>query len=180
MPKKPIAWTLAAALFLSGCCHNPHDHGGEFVVEYQAGESAETTTAPYKATYALYQWSKPPDGPPPQKWIPEHEVTELYVRGLCHWDKIGFEKGEHGNLVAVAGSEKIPLEDGHYCWHITPDTEYRGGERILHEAGEDVITVVTLPFAVVGAALILPILAVVGAGFLLVLPAAAVGAATGG
>jgi hypothetical protein len=174
MFKKPIAWTLAAVLFLTGCCHNPHDHGGEFVTEYKPGDTPDTTTAPYKATYALYQWSKPPDGPPPQTWVPEHEVTELYVRGLSRHDKIGFEKGDTGQIVAVAGSEKIPLDDGHYCWHITSETEYHGSDRILHETGENVLTVVELPFEAAGAAIALPFVVIFGAGLLCCLPFLAV------
>ncbi len=180
MLNKPVVWTLVVALFVTGCCHNPHDHGGEFVAEYKCGDSPDTTTAPYKATYALYQWSKPPDGPPPQKWVPDREVTELYVRGLSRWDKIGFEKGENGKIVAVAGTEKIPLDDGHYCWHITSDSEYRGGDRILHETGENVLAVLTFPFDVAATAVVLPMFAVVGAGFLLFLPVAAAGAIAGG
>jgi hypothetical protein len=159
MLKKSFTGTLLIALFAAGCCHNPHDHGGEFVVEYKPGNSPDTTSAPYKANYALYQWSKLPDGPPPQKWVPDHEVTELYVRGLSRWDKIGFEKGDQGKVVAVAGNEKIPLEDGHYCWHITPETEYHGSDRILHETGENIMTIVELPFDVVGCAVALPFLA---------------------
>jgi hypothetical protein len=165
----PIAFTLAVALIVAGCCHNPHDHGGEFVVEHVPGESPETTHTPYKANYALYQWAKPPDGPPPQKWIPDHEVTELYVRGLSRWDDIGFEKGADGKLIAVCGSEKIPLEDGRYCWHITEGSEYRGGERILHEMGETVVTIALLPFAAVACVILLPIAALFGIGVLGVL-----------
>ena len=43
---------------------NNMDVTREFVAEYNSGETPDTTHTPYKATYALYQWSKPPDGPP--------------------------------------------------------------------------------------------------------------------
>src|SRR5581483_4831397 len=126
-------------------------------------------SAPYKATYALYHWRKPPEGEPPQTWVPEQEVEQLYLRGLSKGDKVGFERDDKGRLFAVAGEEKIPLPDGRYCWHITPETEYRGLERVLHETGENVKAIILLPFevagAAVGAALLLPL---AGTGLLLI------------
>jgi hypothetical protein len=153
-----------ALLALAGCCTNPHFHSGELVTNLDPGDTPDVDRAPYKATYALYRWRKPPEGTIPVKWIPEQEVDELYVRGLCRFDKIGFERDADGKLFAVAGDEKIPLEDGRYCWHITPETEYRGMERILHETGENIVGLVSLPFAIVGAVIVLPM---AGAAFLL-------------
>src|SRR5262249_15562292 len=114
---------IVVALILSfacGCAHNPHGHSGELVAEYRPGKEPEVEHAPYKAAYALYQWPKPPESPPPHTWYPEHHAVEIFVRGLSKSDAVGFEKGEGGNIVAVAGDEKIVLEEGAYCWHITP------------------------------------------------------------
>jgi hypothetical protein len=156
MPPRLLVGALA--LFsLAGCCSNPHSHGGELVANLGPKESAAVEDAPYKATYALYHWRQPPDGVIPQKWTAEDQVEELYVRGLCRRDKVGFERDDKGQLFAVAGDEKIPLPDGHYCWHITPETEYRGMARALHETGENIVELVSLPFAVVGAVIVLPV-----------------------
>lgn len=139
---------------------NPHCHSGQLVADLGPNEHPSVEAAPYKATYALYRWRKPPEGAAPEHWVAEEEVERLYLRGLCRRDKVGFERDDKGQLFAVAGDEKIPLVDGHYCWHITPETEYRGMERILHEAGENLVDIATLPFAVVGAVAILPVIGV--------------------
>jgi hypothetical protein len=153
-----------AVVALVGCCSNPHGHSGQLVAELNPSEKAATETAPYKATYVLYRWRNPPEGAAPETWTADEEVERLYLRGLRRWDKVGFERNDKGQLFAVAGEEKIPLQDGHYCWHITPETEYRGMERILHEAGENVVSIAALPFVVVGsavaAAVLLPVLGV--------------------
>src|SRR5262249_25917988 len=125
---------------------------------------------PYQATYVLYHWRPQPTDPPPQTWIPDQEVEELYVRGLGRWVNIGFEKGDKGKLFAVAGKEKIPLEDGRYCWHINPATEYHGAERLLHETGQNIVYVVRLPFGLAAAAVAIPV--ILGCG-LVCLPLAA-------
>ena len=159
MPRKLIVGLLMATLLAGGCAGNSHSHSGELIAEHTPDSTPEVTEVPYRATYALYQWAHPPEGPPPRTWIPEHEVTELYVRGLSGSDKVGFEKGENGELRAVAGDEKIPLEPGHYCWHITPETEHRGLERAAEVTGDTVCTVVALPFATVAYICALPIFA---------------------
>jgi hypothetical protein len=153
-----------ALIAMAGCCSNPHGHGGLLVADLHPAEAPEVESAPYKATYALYRWRKPPEGTVPEKWIADQEVEQLYLRGLCRRDKVGFERDDKGQLFAVAGEEKIPLPDGHYCWHITPETEYRGLERILHETGENIVELATLPFVIVGTILLIPL---TGAGCLL-------------
>ncbi len=157
-----LVYGMILALATGGCVSNPHGHGGEFVVEYRPGDQPSTCQAPYKAVYVLYQWHTLPGGPPPHTWIPEQEVSELFLRGLGRWEKVGFEKGSHGELLAVAGGEKISLAEGHYCWHITTASEYQGMQRILHETGENVVTVVSLPFGLAACVCMMPIYAAIG------------------
>jgi hypothetical protein len=145
---------------------NPHGHCGQLVAELGPRDTPAADGAPYKATYALYRWRKPPEGAVPQTWVADQEVDQLYLRGLRRGDKVGFERDGSGQLFAVAGEEKIPLADGHYCWHITPETEYRGMERVLHEAGENTLAAVGLPFSVVGAAVVVAMLPLIGLVFL--------------
>jgi hypothetical protein len=73
----------------------------------------------------------------------------------------------------LAGDEKIVLEEGRYCWHLSPATEYHGVKWVLHETGECVVAVVSLPFELAALALTLP---VVAGCFVLFLPAMCLGA----
>jgi hypothetical protein len=153
-----VSLIVGATLLLGpGCAANPHSHGGKFISEYNSGSSPDLGWTPYQATYVLQQWRPRPDDPPPQSWIPEQEVQELYTRGLARWKRIGFEKDDHGKLFAVAGDEKIALEDGRYCWHISSDTEYRGAMRVLNETGENVVYVAGLPFQAAAGIIAVPI-----------------------
>jgi hypothetical protein len=138
---------LILALFNAGCLSNPHAHGGKLINQYSPGETPTVSETPYRATYVLYQWQKPPEGPPPHTWMAEHEVLELFVRGLGKAESLGFEKGEKDELMAVAGSEKIPLEPGRYCWHISTESEHRGLVRMAEATGETVRCVVEVPVA---------------------------------
>lgn len=147
---------LVFLLLVSGCAtSNPHCHGGHFVCEHKGeGGSFATETAPYKASYALYRWKTPPQGQPaPHTWVPEQEVEEIYVRGLDRGDKVGFEKGEKGELYAVAGCEKIALEPGRYCWHITTGSEMHGFRLAVHQCCETVrecvTAIIALPMGII-------------------------------
>ena len=161
MRKTVTVCLLVAALLTAGCLGSPHHHhGGQLVAEYHPGDKPETTSAPYKATYVLYHWPAPPTDPPPHTWVPEKEVVELYVRGLSRHDPVGFAKTDAGQLQAVAGEEKILLDDGRYCWHISPETEYRGFARLIHETQENVVSIVELPFGVFILAVSVPFLLV--------------------
>jgi hypothetical protein len=169
MPKPLFACTFLLLAGAAGCAsNNPHCHGGQLVTEHKCDDKPDTTTVPYKATYALYQWRTPPaDQPTPHTWIPEQETSEMFVRGLDKGDNIGFEKDDKGQLFAVAGTEKIPLEPGRYCWHITEATEYHGLRRVVHEGcemiEEMVATIVGVPVSIVVIILLLPV-------FILLLP----------
>jgi hypothetical protein len=162
MPRKflPSTWLLLIAL--GGCAApNPHTHGGQLVCEHKCDDKPEATTAPYKATYVLHQWRTPsPDQPTPHTWIAEEQVTELYIRGLEKGDALGFEKDDKGQWFAVAGCEKIPLEPGRYCWHISQATEYRGFHLAVHEVceafKETVAMIIGLPAGIVLLVLLAP------------------------
>jgi hypothetical protein len=162
MARRRIVYSWMAAFLCGWQVANPHGHGGAFVAEHKPGETPAVSSAPYQAVYALYRWDPPPEEPPPHTWLPEQQVTEMFVRGLARRDPVGFEKGKDNELVAVAGTEKIPLVEGRYCWHITAGSEYHGTQRLLHEAGENLLTVVELPFELAGVALVAPLLVVVG------------------
>jgi hypothetical protein len=164
MPRKSSTVLLLAALLAAGCTTtNPHSHGGQIVCEHHPDDKPDTTTAPYKATYVLHQWKLPPqDQPPPHYWSAEHEVAELYLRTLEEGEKVGFEKGDKGELFAVAGNEKILLEPGRYCWHISPGTQRGAFRQALATTGEVlgdlIVGIVALPLGIVFLILLLPLL----------------------
>ncbi len=162
--RRVLVPVLSAALLVGGCCHNAHSHGGKLIVQHEPDSSCAEANTPYKAMYALYHWDKPPD-PPPQTWVPDQQVTQMFVRGLARDEKIGFKKGPNGELLAVAGPETIKLEDGRYCWHITGDREYTGGQRLVHEMGETATSIVALPCGTVLFIASLPVLAVFFVGW---------------
>jgi hypothetical protein len=156
MPRRLTVCLLLVAVPAAGCVSNPHVHGGKLVAEHLPGEDPAVTRTPYKATYVLHQWQEPPRDAPPHTWVPEKQVNELYVRGLGRWDPVGFEKGADGQLLAVAGREKIPVPEGRYCWHVSPETEYQGAQRILHETGETATMIVLVPCATAVSICMLP------------------------
>jgi hypothetical protein len=175
MPRKPIVWTLVIMLLVTGCNPvNPFLYGNVGIVEYKGGESPETTTTPYKATYTLYQGSyRVPhredgtsDSVPPLETMPgEHFVRadgELFVGVLSCADKIGFEKSADGKIVAVAGSERIPVDDKDYCWYSTSEPEFEGLQWLCHETCKNGFTYAPLLLWPVALPIEVPIYAVVG------------------
>ena len=189
MPRKPTVWTLVVTLLVTGCAHNPFDFYKHSIAEYKPGDRPETTTAPYQGSYALYRFDPAPlttpaelsprsgsdetpkplpplELPPGQRFMPDCGAGELYVRLLSDSDKIGFEKSDDGKLIAIAGSERIPVDDGHYCWYVTTEKERHGFEPVCHETCKNGVTVVACALWPVGIAIQVPFAAVLGAGFL--------------
>jgi hypothetical protein len=102
------------------------------IAEYLHDEEPSSTRAPYPANYALYHWPDPPDGEYVRLDAPEPHVEPVCVRALHEGECVGFGKDKEGHLCAQAGKEEIPLENGRYCWHITPETEYTAAESLAH------------------------------------------------
>jgi hypothetical protein len=157
MVRSVLAGGLLGMVLLGGCAHqNLHPHGGRMIAEFKPGECPEVKKTPYQATYVLYHWPIPPCDPPPHKWVPEHEVVEMFVRGLGKRQPIGFEKGCDGKVFAVAGEEKIELDLGRYCWHMHPNTEYTGLKWLVHETGERAVEIIAVPFGLAATIIALP------------------------
>jgi hypothetical protein len=83
---------LLGAALLVGCGAQP----GSSVITYESINSAPppTAKAPDKATYKLY---------------PSDSGTPLYTADLDEGDPIGFVTDSDGKVVAIAGTQKIPL-----------------------------------------------------------------------
>jgi hypothetical protein len=142
MPKKPIIWILVVSLFVTGCAHNPFDYGTYVITEYKPGNKPDTTVTPYEATYALFRYSR--------------SSEPLFEGVLLPSNKIGFERDDNGNLMAIAGSKKIPIDGGDYCWYVTSEPEFHGFEGLCHETCRDGATALALALWPVGIAIQLP------------------------
>jgi hypothetical protein len=159
MPWKWTTGLLLGAALAGGCITSPPCHEGPLVAAYRPGTAAGVTPAPYDATYALYRWPDPPQDPA----TAAGELSGL--RGLSRvvgQEPVGFESGTDGQLLAVAGAQKLPLPPGRYCWHITPDTERKEPHPVLKGTKQALRTVVELPCDAVGTALFILILTLGG------------------
>jgi hypothetical protein len=74
---------------------------GETVVKHDKGQPPILGEATLDGQYALY---KVLDGTP--------HVTYTLKQG----DKLGFDKTENGQLIAVAGSNRVPVANDGYYW----------------------------------------------------------------
>jgi len=158
MRRTKRAWVLLGIFMLTGCVSENRRLPGKLIAEYSPDKKdASVSKTPYQAIYVLREWPTPPSDPPPQRWVPEENVVDLFTRGLEGRQPVGFEKSSDGKLVAVAGEEKIPIEPGRYSWHIEPSSEYTGMKWFIHEAGERTVEVVSLPFDLAAAAIAVPI-----------------------
>lgn len=159
MNRMALTGAFLVAALAGGCAHCGHNHGGRLIQEYKPGGEAEVTKTPYAGTFVLFHSPKPPCDPPPQTWIPDHQVVEMFVRGLGKRQAIGFECKD-GKLFAVAGDEKIELAMGRYCWHLHPNSEYTGMRWLIHETGERIVEIVSMPFGLAALILCLPFILV--------------------
>jgi hypothetical protein len=144
-------FALAAAL-TGGCTSGPPCHEGRLIAEHHPGGPATTTAAPYRADYALYQ--EQGDGRP------------FLWRGLARQESVGFERNADGALLAVAGPDHIPLTEGCYTWHITPQSEPNVGRKLallLNDTSETVVYGVVVA-GLVGAGVGLLVLYAMAAG----------------
>jgi len=159
MPLRVLICGLAV-MALIGCCSNPHGHSGQLVSELNPAEKPALEAAPYKATYALYRWKQPAGRHGAGEVVADEEVERLYLRGLCRHDKVGFERDDKGQLFAVAERRRSLYRTDTIAGTSPRKTEYRGMERILHETGENVVSIAALPFEIVGSVVIVPVLGV--------------------
>jgi hypothetical protein len=117
---RPLAVRLSLlTVLVGGCAGAPQEHGGRLVAAYPPEGAPATAAAPYRADYALYR----------------EDGQALLWRGLAEKETVGFEKSAEGALTAVAGPDRVPLDDGRYCWRVTPETELRGAALVCHDTG---------------------------------------------
>jgi hypothetical protein len=90
--------TLAGVVAVAGCSRMV---GGAAVTRYDKGKEAVMAEATADGQYALYS---------------TYDATPLATYNLSRGDKLGFERGDAGKVVAVAGSNRLTLEDKSYIW----------------------------------------------------------------
>ena len=92
---------IAGILLLWGCAAVQK---GEAVVKYEKDKAnAMMTKAPSSGTYALFSSTDV-----------EPKVSMALEKGA----DLGFKRGSDGRLVAVAGSNQTPIENGDYYWRL--------------------------------------------------------------
>lgn len=97
---KRFLCVVAVAGFLAGAgCSRMVS--GTSVARYDKGKPAVMAEATGDGDYALYS---------------TFDSTPIATYSLTKGDKLGFEQGEAGRIVAVAGSNRITLEDKGYIW----------------------------------------------------------------
>jgi hypothetical protein len=89
---------LAGVVGIGGCSRMV---GGEAVTRYDKGKDAVMAEATADGQYALYS---------------TFDSTPIATYNLSQGDKLGFERGDGGKVVAVAGSNRLSLEDKSYIW----------------------------------------------------------------
>jgi hypothetical protein len=137
MARGAVCCSVVFLVFAAGCVGNAQTHEDDLIAEHRRGDKPSTITVPYEATYALIHDPFAADADAPGTMVFEHWTGKtLQFRQLKRGDPIGFQRDGDGQLVAVAGGEALPLEDGHYCWRITPETEHQGVSRVLHQTEE--------------------------------------------
>jgi hypothetical protein len=159
MARSPTSCLFLTAALARGCLGAPPCHNGKLVAEFRPGDRAGAVAVPYAADYAMFRWPAAAAGGHPEAATPGPPAGQPWAwRGLLPGDRVGFERGADRQLLAVAGPEKIPLPDGRYCWHITPETEYRGLGLVRLEAGEVLRALLTAPGEAVSQVLFLLLL----------------------
>ena len=106
LPGRRAIVTFAISILVlscgAGCASNQYSKIAEYRADTPLPEFKE---APNDATYGLYA-----------SWDPSPLVTYPLNQG----DRLGFDKDENGNAVAVAGNNRYPLRTsmmvGNYYW----------------------------------------------------------------
>jgi hypothetical protein len=103
MSKLMLGLVLMMGMLVVGCGAQP----GKNIVKYERGSTPPMTQAPRDGTYALYS-----------TW----DTTAITSYPLMKDDKLGFENGPNGGIVAVAGNNTYPLKidwaKGSYYWKL--------------------------------------------------------------
>lgn len=89
---------MTGVMVVAGCSRMV---GGKAITRYDQGKDLVMAEATTDGQYALYS---------------TFDSTPIATYNLSRGDKLGFEAGGSGKVVAVAGSNRITLEDKSYLW----------------------------------------------------------------
>ena len=145
---------VCLVIFAGGCTAAPSCHNGTRIVAYTPGAQLGVEPVPYTASYILYQ----PPIVPAGASSGEGSLERWTLRELKQGGWIGFSREENGQLIAIAGSERIPLADGAYCWHVSPETQYSATKLFLlgaeDTARKTAMAIVRFPLELAGVILL--------------------------
>jgi hypothetical protein len=107
MSKLMLGLALTMGMLLVGC----GSQSGKNIVKYEKGSNLPNLTqAPKDGQYALYS-----------TW----DTTAITTYPLMKGDKLGFDNGTNGGVVAVAGNNTYQLQidwaKGSYFWKLQKD-----------------------------------------------------------
>lgn len=94
-----IASIAAALLFAGGCKSSSTDN--DIITQYNRGDDPSVVQTLEAGDYALYS-------------LFDNYPVVTYT--LTPGQQVGFAKGERGRVVAVAGDNKVAVEDKPYEW----------------------------------------------------------------
>jgi hypothetical protein len=97
-------WVLFAGLGTGGCHSLERDRVS---VEYHPDQPPAITVAPYDATFSL-KISEP------------HSTCVISTIELKKGERVGYQVGQDGALVAIAGDKVIPIPDRWSEWRYSP------------------------------------------------------------
>jgi hypothetical protein len=89
-------------LLLTGCFSNPTNTS---MLSYDKGMDPEVIEVMQDGDYALYGM---------------YDKFPIVTYPLQRGDKLGFERGERGRIVAIAGNNRVTVEDKGYSWQKKP------------------------------------------------------------
>ena len=103
MSRRPLACLALLAALLAGCAGRDYRPGAKPVSAHWPGKGTGYDLVPYPGEYVLLRTG---------------ESAPVEKRELPPDVPVGFELLPDGRLLALAGKEAIPLEEGDYRWHL--------------------------------------------------------------
>lgn len=140
MPRAALVCALVLATLVSGCSTQRES----LVTDYHPGGPVRQETAATPAVYHLTRRT-PADGKG------KGDTVEVVARDLFAGEPVGFRRNADGALLAVAGRETLPLEDGDYCWHVGTTMDEVRLRRFKHDTRDS--TKMTLQLTALGVGL---------------------------
>jgi hypothetical protein len=137
--RRPLACLALFTALLSGCAGRDYRPGGKPVTEHWPGKDSSFNLVPYPGEYVLLRAG---------------ESSPVEKRELPRDAAVGFKVLPDGRLVALAGEDAIPLQEGDYRWHLVRVSHWQLARLAVGEVGGEVAPIVAA-LCVVGVVVLL-------------------------